>query len=125
MPSDAHRLIGSLIHAKAQLHLDTADLCLLVALRARAEVASLVSFEESLLVDTFEEILRAHRSGGRESSQARDACHPATARPEDARARGWRRPDSARRVLADPPGYRPRGLLPKAPIRNKLIKTAR
>jgi len=36
--------------------LETADLCLLVALRARAEVASLVSFEESLLVDTFEEI---------------------------------------------------------------------
>ncbi|KYF59951.1 chromosome partition protein MukF [Sorangium cellulosum] len=53
---DPNRLIASLQRSRAALKLDTADLCYLVALRARAERAALASFEEDLLVDVFEQI---------------------------------------------------------------------
>lgn len=54
--TDPHRLIGSLQRAGVRLALDTTDLSLLVALKARAERDSLVSFEEEELYSIFEQV---------------------------------------------------------------------
>lgn len=53
---DVHRTIGSLHRGGARLQLDTTDLCFLVALRARGELATVASFEDSMLVDVFEQV---------------------------------------------------------------------
>jgi chromosome partition protein MukF len=53
---DVHRTIGSLHRGSARLQLDTTDLCFLVALRARGELATVASFEDSVLVDVFEQV---------------------------------------------------------------------
>lgn len=53
---DVHRTIGSLHRGGTRLQLDTTDLCFLVALRARARVDVIASFEDGTLVDVFEQV---------------------------------------------------------------------
>lgn len=51
---DANIVIARLSQTRAQLTLETIDLCFLVAIRARLERGALPSLEEEALVDTFE-----------------------------------------------------------------------
>ncbi len=49
-----HRLIAGLQVQQASLSLDTTDLCFLIAIRAKAETASLTALEEDTLYEVFE-----------------------------------------------------------------------
>ena len=53
---DVHRTIGALHSGGAKLQLDTTDLCFLVALRAKGEQVTVASFEDSMLVEVFEQV---------------------------------------------------------------------
>jgi len=54
--SDPNRLIAALARDQVKLDLKTVDLCFLAGLYLRADRAALASFEEDVLVDTFEQI---------------------------------------------------------------------
>jgi len=54
--TDPHRLLAALRDGGAALHLETVDLCFVVALELRAEDGGLTDFHEDQLVDTFEAV---------------------------------------------------------------------
>jgi len=54
--TDLDHLIGTLSAAGAALHLDTTDLCFLIALRSRADQSVLASLEEDVLYDVYEQV---------------------------------------------------------------------
>lgn len=54
--TDVQRILRTLTRQQATLHLETTDLCFLIALHVRAERASLASFEEDLLYDVYEQV---------------------------------------------------------------------
>ena len=56
MSSDPSRLIAALARDRINLELKTLDLCFFAGLYLRADRASLASFEESVLIDMFEQI---------------------------------------------------------------------
>jgi chromosome partition protein MukF len=54
--TDVQRILRTLTRQQAALHLETTDLCFLIALHVRAERAALASFEEELLYDVYEQV---------------------------------------------------------------------
>lgn len=56
MATDFHLVIASLQRSGAALDINTAQLCFLVALRARGEAAMIASFEQEELLDIYEQI---------------------------------------------------------------------
>lgn len=56
MSADPNRLIAGLAREQVYLDLKTVDLCFLAGLYLRADRAALVSFEEEVLVDLFEQV---------------------------------------------------------------------
>lgn len=56
MSTDPNRLIAGLAREQVYLDLKTVDLCFLAGLYLRADRAALVSFEEEILVDLFEQV---------------------------------------------------------------------
>lgn len=53
MAGDLHRTLAGIARAHIRLDLETDDLCFIIALRATAERAALVSFDEDTLVQTY------------------------------------------------------------------------
>jgi chromosome partition protein MukF len=53
---DPNRLLAGLARARAQLQLDTIDLCFITALYLRGDRSALVSFEDEALMDVFEQV---------------------------------------------------------------------
>ena len=53
---DGPRVLAALQENRAELKLDTADLCFLVGLRLRAERSAIAAFEEETLLDVYEQI---------------------------------------------------------------------
>jgi len=54
--TDPNRVIASLVRDQVNLELKTVDLCFLTGLYLKADKAALASFEEDVLIDTFEQV---------------------------------------------------------------------